>query len=167
MSNEACVWIGADPGGNGNFGLAILSADGSKRAWCVNCADEAVQIVVQQVHFTPSGVGVDAPLWWSSGLSSDRQADQWLRQQFGLPSGTVQPANCLRGAALVQGVMFVQRIRQSFPDVPITEAHPKALLKALQITEWNTFASRFDLTALSASTGTTAVESRAGRQRAD
>jgi predicted nuclease with RNAse H fold len=133
MSVADRVWIGADPGGNGNFGLAILGFDGSVNTYYVDCTDEAIRIVVQRVNSTPAGVGVDAPLWWSSARSSDRQADQWLRTKYGLPGGQVQAANSLRGAALVQGAMFVQRMREHFPNVGVTETHPKAVWKALKM----------------------------------
>jgi hypothetical protein len=39
--------------------------------------------------------------------------------------------NSLWGAALVQGMMFVARLRQKFPGVPVTETHPKATAVAL------------------------------------
>ena len=43
----------------------------------------------------------------------------------------MQTANSLRGAALVQGAMFVLRLREKFPGIPVTEAHPKAVAIAL------------------------------------
>jgi hypothetical protein len=89
---------------------------------------------------------VDAPLWWSSGRSSDRQADQWLREKYGFSGGQVQTANSLRGAALVQGSMFVQRMREHFPGVGVTETHPKAVWKALRMKSWDDFIKRFSLT---------------------
>lgn len=121
------VWVGADPGGANKFGLAMLSASGEITTACVSSADEAVALVTSR----PLGAGVDAPLWWSSGPSSDRKADQWIRKTYRIPSGTVQTANSLRGAALVQGAMFVSRLRDKFPGVFVTEAHPKAVAKAL------------------------------------
>jgi predicted nuclease with RNAse H fold len=134
MSSSPAVWIGADPGGKGNFGLAILQDDGTAQTWCVSCADEATTLVQQNVKgASPSGIGVDAPLWWSSGPSSDRKADQWLRKTYGLSGGQVQTVNSLRGAALAQGMIFVQRIREVFPAVPVTETHPNAVLKALKL----------------------------------
>jgi hypothetical protein len=66
MSFSAKIWIGADPGGTGNFGLAILKSDGSAHTCCVNCADEAIDVVKERVKIQPAGVGVDSPLWWSS-----------------------------------------------------------------------------------------------------
>jgi predicted nuclease with RNAse H fold len=143
MSFSAKIWIGADPGGTGNFGLAILKSDGSVHTCCVNCADEAIDVVKERVKIQPAGVGVDSPLWWSSGPSGDRQADQWLRRTYGLSGGQVQTANSLRGAALVQGAMFVHRVRQLFPDVGVTETHPKAVWTILKVDNWNSFSTQF------------------------
>jgi predicted nuclease with RNAse H fold len=121
------VWIGADPGGKDAFGIAILAEGGDPITKCVSCADEAVRLVTRR----PSGVGVDAPLWWSSRPSAERDADRWIRKTYGIRSGTVQTPNSLRGAALVQAAMFVQRLREKYPEVPVTEAHPKAVAFAL------------------------------------
>lgn len=107
MSVADKVWIGVDPGGKENFGLAILGFNGSVSTYCVDCTGEAIQIVLQRVNSTPARLGVDAPLRCSSSRSSDRQADQWLRRKYGLTGGQVQAAKSLRGAALVQGAMFV------------------------------------------------------------
>jgi len=57
----------------------------------------------------------------------------------------VQAVNSLRGAALVQAVMFINRIRAMFPEVPVTESHPKALLRALYAGGWDQFAARYRL----------------------
>ena len=144
MTSDPRIWIGADPGGKSCFGLAILASDGTAFTCTVNCADEAIAVVKEHVKVQPSGIGVDAPLWWSSGTSGDRIADQWLRKTFGLSGGEVQAANSLRGAALVQGAMFVQRIRELFPRVPVTETHPKAILKAFGI-NMKSFSQRFSV----------------------
>jgi hypothetical protein len=124
------VWFGADPGGKGAFGVAKLYEDGAFATKTVSHADEAMEWLEAE----PCGAGIDAPLWWSSGKSGDRKADQFLRTRYNINSGTVQTANSLRGAALVQGVMLSIRLRERFPELPITEAHPKALLKALCLT---------------------------------
>jgi predicted nuclease with RNAse H fold len=34
------------------------------------------------------------------------------------------------GSVIVQGMLFAAKIRERFPDVPITESHPKALRMA-------------------------------------
>ena len=149
MKSNSKIWIGADPGGKGKFGLAILGPESFATICCVGCAEEAVDVVLQHVTCAPAGIGVDAPLWWSSGKSGDRCADQWIRKQYcehGLRGGTVQAANSLRGAALVQGMMFVQRMREHFPKVPVTETHPKAQLFALGNPSWKSFTQSFSVT---------------------
>src|SRR5262249_16899234 len=143
MSAAGTTWIGADPGGKERFGVAILKEDGCVQSFCVSCADEAVERVGQSGAI-PAGVGVDAPLWWSAGRSSDRSADEWLRKKYGLSGGQVQTANSLRGAALVQGAMFVLRMREKFPNVRVTETHPKAVLVALK-ENWGSFFTRFSV----------------------
>ena len=145
MGLNGTFWIGADPGGEGNFGIAVLPGEGRPESASVDCADEAVAFVRARLDRAPAGIGVDAPLWWSSGRSGSRHADQWLRQRYGLSGGEVQAANSLRGAALTQGAMFVQRMRELFPAVPVTESHPKALLKAIAGDRWDTFAERFQV----------------------
>jgi predicted nuclease with RNAse H fold len=146
MSARGAVWVGADPGGKGNFGVAILTADDRVHTVSVDCADEAFAFVCEHTHHPPAGVGVDAPLWWSSGRSGDRHADRWLRHRYGLSGGEVQAANSLRGAALVQGAMFVHLLREAFPEVAVTESHPKALLKAVAGNSWKVFSARFGVT---------------------
>ena len=144
MSSKEKIWIGADPGGQGKFGLAIIYSDGSVETHQVDCADEAIDLIKVQKS-EPTGAGVDSPLWWSSGRSSDRLADKWLRKTYHLTGGQVQTANSLKGAVLVQGVIFSFRIREIFPDIGITESHPKALLKGLKIDSWETFSRRFGI----------------------
>jgi predicted nuclease with RNAse H fold len=145
MIGSEPLWVGADPGGEGHFGIAILTDDEHPQTQSVDCADDAIAFVRRHISRTPAGVGVDAPLWWSSGRSSDRHADQWLRERYGLPGGEVQAANSLCGAALIQGVMFIQRMREVYPTVPVTESHPKALLRVLTQSDWRAFAERFGL----------------------
>lgn len=145
MNGQAASWIGADPGGAGNFGVALLDGHGTARFCCVDCADEAVDFVRAHLDQPPGGVGVDAPLWWSSGASGDRAADRWLRRTYALGGGAVQAANSLRGAALTQAAMFVQRMREAYPGVGVTESHPKVLLKILARGDWQVFTERFAL----------------------
>jgi predicted nuclease with RNAse H fold len=139
---EIMIWFGADPGGAKKFGIALLRDDGSFKTKCVDCADEAAAWLSDR----PSGIGIDCPLWWSSGRSSDRKADKWLRRR-GIHSGTVQAANSLKGAILVQGMMLAFRLRKKYGRVPITEAHPKALLRffGLHGRSWKKVTAHFEI----------------------
>lgn len=142
------TWLGADPGGADSFGVAILREDGTYVTGCVSCADDAVKWA--DGHGRPNGVGIDCLLWWSSGESGDRKADQWLRAQ-GIHPGTAQTVNSLRGATLVQGVMLALRLRDHYRnhDLLITEAHPKAVLRFLHLPlnlfKWDEVRRYFDL----------------------
>ncbi|MCL4215772.1 MAG: DUF429 domain-containing protein [Candidatus Hydrogenedentes bacterium] len=137
------TWIGIDPGGKNCYGVALL--DENVRTFCVSSTDEAIAKVMAGLASAPAGVGIDAPLWWSSGPSSGRRADGWLRKRYGLASGTVQAPNSLRGAAIVQGAMFAFRIRELFPNAPITETHPKAVLNAFPNDVWERFTALYEL----------------------
>lgn len=126
------TWVGADPGGIGNFGLAFIDdTSGDVSCQRVSSVDEAVEAIKETCgKDEPLGVGIDAPMWWSSGEASRRNADRWIRDRYGIGSGTVQSPNSLRGAALVGGMMLAYRLRDEFPGIRITESHPKALLIA-------------------------------------
>jgi predicted nuclease with RNAse H fold len=128
MTTSGRLWIGADPGGEKRFGVAILHGDGLCCTHTASYVDEAIEFIRSKVSDTPAGVGVDAPLWWSSGKSGVRKADVWIRERYHLSSGQVQAVNSLRGAVVAQGMLFVSRMREIFPGTPITETHPKAVL---------------------------------------
>lgn len=66
-----------------------------------------------------------------------RKPDKWIRGEFDVPNRNVQAVNSLWGAVLAQAMMFVLRARELFPGVNVTEAHPKALLRALGRGKWD------------------------------
>jgi hypothetical protein len=98
---------------------------------CLSCAQEALEWLNEE----PVVAGIDSPMWWSAGSSGDRLADQWLLRTYGLRSGTVQAANSLRDAALVQAAVFAEGLRKRYPGLLISETHPKALLLAFKLSE--------------------------------
>ena len=104
--------------------------------------DEAPE---RQPVITPLGVGVDTPLWWSSGLSGWRHADQWLICQYPQAKKTVMPINSIRGAVLIQGFLFAAELRRRFPNLAVTEAHPKLVLHARD-QSFDALAQEFGLT---------------------
>ena len=134
------AWYGADPGGRNCFGLARLSKDGKFKTTLVSSVDESMDFIEQ-----PTAIGIDCPLWWSSGKGGGRKADRWLRETYGIHPGTVQTVNALRGAVVVQGILLAMRVRARNPNVLITETHPKALLKALKLRDWKVAAKHFRL----------------------
>ena len=138
----SAFWVGADPGGKDAFGLAFLDASGGLNCTTVSSVDEATGRIIQQGE--PLALGIDAPMWWSSGKGGGRRADELLRKRYGIPSGTVQSVNSLRGAVLVGGTMLAFRVRREFRSTRITESHPKALLRALAL-DGSGFAKNFGI----------------------
>ena len=127
-------YVGFDPGGCGAFGWAVLSGETLPLRLCgcgtADHAEAAYEAATQCEGATINAVGIDAPLFWNP--AGDRRADQMLRKaitQRGGSGGTVNSVNSLRGACLVQGMLVAMLCRQkSGGELPITEAHPKALL---------------------------------------
>ncbi|MBX3588995.1 MAG: DUF429 domain-containing protein [Ramlibacter sp.] len=129
--------IGLDPGGVNKFGwcVAVNSEHLPLKVMGTGLADDASSAVSDALAALPvgakiSGAGIDAPLFWSR--SGPRHSDTSVREAIktaGAPyaSGTVQDVNSLRGACLVQGMLAALALREKYPTMPITEAHPKAL----------------------------------------
>ena len=140
MAEMDQLWVGADPGGKGRFGLAFVHVSGWLCCDTVSSVEEAVKRIVRAGM--PLGIGIDAPMWWSAGPGAGRCADARLRKRYGLSGGTVQSGNSLRGAALIGGALLASRVREKFPSVRITESHPKALLGAFGWSELG-FAKEF------------------------
>jgi len=127
------TYLGFDPGGLGAFGWAVLSGETFPLRLCgcgtVDHAQAAFEAATDCAGTTINAVGVDAPLFWNP--AGDRRADHLLRKaitRLGSPGGTVNSVNSLRGACLIQGILVAMICRNSGNGIPITEAHPKALL---------------------------------------
>lgn len=130
------VLAGFDPGGEGSFGWCVAEDAPTlplnvRISGVVNNAREANIAVLNHLHPGEQilAAGIDAPLLWIA--DDDRESDRIIRSQIcalGCPGGTVQHVNSLFGACLVQGMLTGILLRSSWPDLPITEAHPKAFL---------------------------------------
>jgi hypothetical protein len=134
--------VGYDPGGKGQFGWCVVEATdslplavrASDVADSARDADRAVRRALDGEE--PAAIGIDSPLFWVE--SGDRRADATVRVAIeGLGAkhahGTVQQVNSLRGACLVQGLLVAKMARSCWPNVRITESHPKALLWLLGV----------------------------------
>jgi hypothetical protein len=136
------VLLGFDPGGEGKFGWAV----------CINNVDElyvvdtgladhakgATECALKAIPkgMFVAGAGIDAPMFWV--FDGSREADRRIRGVIGRlgapsPGGTVQHFNSLRGACVIQGLLILKLLRQLYPNLPVTESHPKALLWLMEI----------------------------------
>ena len=110
MDKMKRFWVGADPGGEGRFGLVFVDVSGDVRCETVSSVDEAVKTITAVGE--PLGLGINAPMWWSiAGEGGGRRADAQLRERYGIPSRTVQSGNALRGAPLIGRVLLTSRLR--------------------------------------------------------
>jgi len=132
------VLLGFDPGGQSRFGWCV-AADGDALPLSVlasGLANSARRAVESACAHVPTGqrvlaAAIDAPLVWPR--SDTRVVDRLVRdavKNAGAPhpAGTVQSVNSLRGACLVQGILTGVELRERSPGLPLTEAHPKALI---------------------------------------
>ena len=145
-------WFGVAPGGSRNgkalFGVAWLRKNGSFETSATDCGHSALRWI-QKRSVVPSAIGIDCPLWWSSSKSGQRQVDLVLRKKYRDQdiSQSVQASNNLPGAVLVQAFMLASEARKRWKDIKITETHPRALLKAMDLNKepWSAIAGKFDL----------------------
>jgi hypothetical protein len=132
---DSVVLVGLDPGGAGAFGWCVVE-DGPSLPLPVRAAGFAddAGAAVHAVERAATGVevvaaGIDAPMFWTT--TGDRLVDKYVRTaicKLGASGGTVGHVSSLRGACLVQGIVAAMMLRQKNPELPITEAHPKAAL---------------------------------------
>ncbi|MBM4273430.1 MAG: DUF429 domain-containing protein [Deltaproteobacteria bacterium] len=131
------VFLGFDPGGKGSFGWAVcIDKDDGLDIVATGLADHAKGALEQSLNAKPkggsiAGAGIDAPMFWVN--SECRESDNIVRKAIKhlgakSPGGTVQHFNSLRGACVIQGLLILKLLRRLYPNLPITEAHPKALL---------------------------------------
>jgi len=126
------TYLGYDPGGNEKHGCAALHVTPGKttcEATSVGTADEAVKWFKK--HEGVDGLGVDTATAWSGGHAGDRPADLWLRDQYRPVHKSVGAPNSLAGSFAINGIYVIARLRESWPDLWVTEALPKVLLYAL------------------------------------
>ena len=136
-------YLGFDPGGECRFGWCVCSAEENNEltlmaAGNASHAKGAFDAALAAVPDSqdPVAVGIDAPLFWL--VDGGRRADSLVRDAIGRAgapnrSGTVQHFNSLQGSCVIQGMLLAKLLRCRYADLPITEAHPKALLWLLGI----------------------------------
>ena len=137
--------LGADPGGkggpSGNFGWALVeyvpfsSPPQNLTAVHSGVAPDAQAAMAGVLHAANAGqivaIGVDGPLGYDA--KPDRAIDAHIRaalKSVGASPGSPGATNSLRGACLVQAVVFALLAQQTFAAdqaVLITESYPRAV----------------------------------------
>ena len=121
--------IGYDPGGNGKHGFAWARVRNGNIVCAAMKTLRSVEDVVLSILDTEelAGLGIDTLTCWGTGRSGLRPADRWLREQYPDVRESIQAPNSLYGAMSVNGMAVLVAVRQAFPDIFVTETHPKVL----------------------------------------
>jgi hypothetical protein len=123
------VIVGYDPGGNDSHGVAELHFDDGRVTALSTKTLHTAERVIETIERLSSlvAVGVDTLTCWGTGVSGWRPADRWLRRQYKDVQGSVMTPNGLFGSMGLNGMAVLIAARARFPDVLITETHPKVL----------------------------------------
>nr|WP_298746281.1 DUF429 domain-containing protein [uncultured Brevundimonas sp.] len=125
------ITLGFDPGGGDGFGCAVMTDESSTSA-TTGSVDEAVDWVVTELNGRrPDGAGIDTLLFWQTTRSGWRGADEYLRARFPARRNSVLCSNGLYGSMAVQGATLAVRLRELWPNLFLTETHPKVLWEHL------------------------------------
>lgn len=132
------IYLGYDPGGIGAGGCAILRFGNDKeppvvRLNTVDSVDEAIAWFDKRLEGNiPSAAGIDAFIYWETGRSGWRAADEFLKVRYEDDVKSVLSSNSTFGSMAVQGMAMAMRLKSRWPKIQqITEAHPKVLFRAL------------------------------------
>lgn len=125
------IFLGFDPGGGSSFGCWIVS-DRKIEGGTVGSVDEAIDWTRRVcADFKPAAAGIDTLLFWQTTPSGWRGADEYLRRRYPLRRNSVLCSNGLYGSMAVQGATLAMRLRTLWPDLYLTETHPKVLWEHL------------------------------------
>jgi hypothetical protein len=139
------AYLGFDPGGQDDgTGVALLIAE-DKRLRCVTSCVDSVDAALKWAkcglaNGTPVAAGLDTFLFWEPSRAGWRPADRWLKKHYSQVSDSVFSSNSAYGSMAVQGMALAILARQHWPNIELTETHPKVLYYALskRTYEWPT-----------------------------
>ena len=133
--------VGYDPGGNGAHGVAKLSIRGGQPKSLVTRTLQTAEDVISYLEHLSAIIafGVDTLTCWSTGLGAWRPADRWLRHHYVEVRNRIIAPNGLRGSMGLNGMAVLMAVKLKFPNVLITETHPKVLY-------WHLSRQKYDYT---------------------
>ncbi len=133
------IYLGYAPGGSARAtsksGVSIIRASADtirSETGSVGCVDEAMDWYFDRLrNDTPSAVGVDVLMFWETSRCGWRGADRWLRSTYSPIMRSVLPSNSVQGAAAIQGMALAVSLRRNWPEIILTETHPRVLYYAM------------------------------------
>lgn len=122
-----------DPGGNSSHGVSLVTFKQGRisnvEIHTLKTAEEVISVAINTKELV--AVGVDTLSCWSTGHSGWRPADRWLRKKYRVVLHSIASPNSLFGSMGLNGMAVLIYLREQFPNITITETHPKVLYKAL------------------------------------
>lgn len=130
------MFLGYDPGGNHNHGVAVLHVQGAVPVGAaVGVVAHAGQVFawLQAAIGTrrPIAIGIDTLTLLNTGASGWRPADSHLRAAYPSVLNSVTAPNSLYGSMPLNGIAVALLLRAAHPTIDVTETHPKVLYHAL------------------------------------
>ena len=129
MMNATGSFLGYDPGGDGNHGVAVLRVDAGKpssvEVTTLQTAEDALRFFERQRN--GPAIGIDTLTCWSTGPGGWRPADRWLRENYPKVRNSVVTPNGLFGSMGLNGPSVLLTLRNATPCLMATETHPKVL----------------------------------------
>lgn len=123
------IIAGYDPGGNGSHGLAMIEINDESVSivdvLTLDSAEEVIRVLEGANNLV--ALGVDSLVALSTGPSGWRPADRWLRKRYPEVEKSIISPNGLYGAMALNGLAVIGVVKRNFPDICITETHPKVL----------------------------------------
>lgn len=121
--------VGYDPGGNDAHGLALAKFHKGElesiELGTYRTADSVLAAISN--HPDTIAIGIDTLTCWSTGASGWRPADRWLKKQYPEITHSIASANSLFGSMGLNGMSVLIEARSQFPDINVSETHPKVL----------------------------------------
>ena len=125
------LFLGFDPGGNGNYGVALLAGPRASTATVQNI-EEAINWTTEACgNSIPIAAGIDTLLHWATGNGGLRSADYLLKKTYPTVSKSIIAPNSLYGAMTLGGMGLSIQLRRKWPRVQLNETHPKVIFHAL------------------------------------
>lgn len=128
---SSSVFLGFDPGGSQNYGVAkLVGSHVSTKT--VDTIEDAILWAIETCNGDlPVAAGIDTLLHWATGQSGLRAADKHLKEKYPEVIKSVIAPNSLYGAMTLGGMGLALELRKKWPEISLNETHPKILYHAL------------------------------------
>jgi len=131
--------MGYDPGGNASHGLALFSYKQGQMTSQEILTCRTANEVIDRANSIDNliAIGVDTLTCWSTGQGAWRPADRWLREKYPTVINSIMTPNRLSGSMGLNGMSVLLELHKKYPNLHISETHPKVLYHALTNKRYN------------------------------